>query len=173
MMLQTPVRKYDRLTGTLSLQEWQAFSKRQQQRGHSLYSILYVDIDHLRAINDRFGHQVSDLTLRLVASTLLYKISWKPQPVWRVGGDEFLIFMRGLKAKQANSGADSIRSNLRPFKIGNDTPINLTIGIAGSQSGASWERIVFAAGNAVHRGKHEGCNRIIIANSNDYKFPDE
>src|SRR5688500_15707945 len=116
-MCNSKIPRYDRLTDTLSVQEWQAFYQRQRVRLRAKYSVLLVDIDKQKTINDCFGFQVGDLVMRHVASCLLYKVSWKPHPVWRIGGDEFLMFLHGVDIKGAYHWAQSINDNLKVFQL--------------------------------------------------------
>jgi len=71
--------------------------KRAQRTGEPL-ALLYLDVDHLKALNDRFGHGTGDETLRVLGSVLRSTTRLGSDAAYRAGGDEFLMVLTGDRA---------------------------------------------------------------------------
>jgi diguanylate cyclase (GGDEF)-like protein len=159
----------DELTGlpnrrsfmTLAKSEWDRF-----QRYHRPLSLLMVDIDHFKAVNDGFGHDVGDDALAHVAS--LCKDSRRSSDaVARIGGEEFAILMPETTAEQALHVGGRLRlaiaeatckSNGHAFKV------TVSIGAAQATLGmAGIHALMKRADEALYRAKSLGRNRIEMA----------
>jgi len=94
-------------------------------------SLIFLDIDHFKEVNDKYGHQAGDEVLRAVARILKETVRGYDIP-GRFGGEEFMIVMPDTRAGQAFAVAGRIRSNLSsmPLKIGNrKLKVTLSFGI--------------------------------------------
>lgn len=132
------------------------------QRGAAPFAILYLDLDHFKAVNDTFGHTVGDQLLKMTAERLR-RCTRETDTVARLGGDEFAILQTEI-AEPANAGslADAIRLSVeRPFVIdGNDLHVTSSIGICPYANGSpSPEVMLTQADLALYRSKEEGRNR--------------
>jgi diguanylate cyclase len=81
------------------------------QRKHEPLSLILADIDHFKKINDRFGHQVGDEVIRLVAATLSRNVKGK-DTVARYGGEEFALILPQASLENAMSVAQQIKQQL-------------------------------------------------------------
>jgi len=99
-------------------------------------SILYMDLDRFKEVNDMHGHAVGDDLLRQVAARILE--TKRPQDLaYRVGGDEFVLLMPGASLELAQTMALRVRTRMRqPFRCGSVTvlSVDMSIGVADSST---------------------------------------
>lgn len=131
-------------------------------------SLVMVDIDHFKSINDQLSHMEGDDALRLIADTLRVHARAVDVPC-RFGGDEFVVLLNRADAAAARAFADRFRTGLQdrcltarpPFLWGR---VTTTVGIAtfpiDSQSGAP-EELVRIADERLYIGKRAGRDRIV------------
>ena len=158
----------DALTGTRNRRHFdQAYAselKRMQRDGTDL-SLLLLDIDHFKRINDTWGHQIGDECLRLVAQTIGQHSRRDSDTLARVGGEEFCILLPNTSAAGAIFLGETIRNAiavLSPEISGQRLSITISIGIASSsqQLPMSPERLLNLADQALYRAKQQGRNRV-------------
>jgi len=123
-------------------------------RTHGDFSVLLVDVDHFKSINDRYGHEAGDCVLSIVAQVM--KASLRSQDsISRWGGDEFLILLPDTTT-EAMDIADRLRKAVEHEKLSfNDTPISLTIsiGIGKSDICLDVDKIYKCADVALYKAK--------------------
>lgn len=162
---------HDDLTGlpnrTLLLDRLQT-SMTLAEREQEALSVLFIDIDGFKEINDIYGHAVGDEMLQKIASRLDASVR-KSDTVGRLGGDEFLIVLNKTRSiGGALNVAEKIRSKLAlPFVI-NDTSMQVyaSIGIACFPSNAKDVLdLVQAADHAMYQAKNTGGNKVVVANT--------
>lgn len=134
-------------------------------------SVLMLDVDHFKRINDTYGHPVGDAVLSTLGSLL--KASFRDLDiVARYGGEEFLVICTNTAIDGAALVAERVRQLIESHQI--ETPdgsgasqtiqIRISIGVAGlSASVGSKEELIQAADQALYRAKQEGRNRVIVA----------
>jgi diguanylate cyclase (GGDEF)-like protein/PAS domain S-box-containing protein len=132
------------------------------QRGANPFAILYLDLDHFKAINDTLGHPMGDLLLKEVADRLR-SCTRDNDVVARLGGDEFAILQTDMN-EPANAGAlaATIQAVLnRPYLIdGNDLHVTVSIGICPYVPDSTGPDAMLAQADlALYRSKDEGRNR--------------
>ncbi|PSV40141.1 EAL domain-containing protein [Photobacterium sp. GB-210] len=133
-------------------------------RCYQAFSILFIDLDDFKAINDLYGHAVGDKLLKYIAETLLKHCS-DDSLVCRYGGDEFAILLKGYSSSEAKKYAeDLIGVLLQPIYI--DTiklDITISIGISSyPESGFTHLDLLKNADYAMYEQKRNGCNGISI-----------
>ncbi len=128
-------------------------------------SLLMIDIDHFKAVNDRHGHLVGDATLRSVARVLLADV--RPSDlVARYGGEEFVVLLPETTAAGAGLIAERIRRRIAqtPLHEGDDAPLAVTvsIGVAAhpEHGGGDGLALLRAADRALYAAKSGGRNRV-------------
>jgi diguanylate cyclase (GGDEF)-like protein len=124
--------------------------------------LLYLDLDHFKAINDTLGHPVGDHLLQSVARRLEECAAGKGDMVARLGGDEFAILVGARDLAGIEALADSIVEALnKPFSLdGHDVVIGCTIGIAVAPEHAhTAEKLLQYADLALYTAKSRGRNR--------------
>ena len=125
-------------------------------------SILLLDLDHFKQINDDFSHLTGDEVLRDLGQILQQACRDGDTPV-RYGGEEFLLVLKGLNLFSAAKVAERIRGQVAehnwPSSI-QGRKITVSIGVAQAQSGDNLISLIERADQALYRAKHRGRNRI-------------
>ena len=151
-------RRY--LDGTLS-REW----ARCQREGAPM-SLLVIDVDHFKSVNDRHGHAIGDEVLRALAASLLAVLR-SSDVACRFGGEEFVILMPGADEHVALVRAETLRQTVesRPVRVADATvAITVSIGVASAMPGDSQPEDLFPqADAAVYVAKRTGRNRVELA----------
>jgi len=138
------------------------------QRSNYPLSLLMLDIDHFKSINDTYGHQVGDLVLRKVAEVIKAIVRDKIDTVARYGGEEFAVILpmvNGGKGANASEIAERIRSEVEKIKIETfDFGVTISIGLASFPKNASnLAELIYKADQALYRAKENGRNRVEIS----------
>ena len=132
----------------------------QAQEHGQVFSILYIDLDHFKLINDNFGHLIGDQLLMEVAERL-QKCSAKSDTISRLGGDEFIILLPNTDyGKAAEHAANIIEALNKPFQFnGEEVFVTPSVGISMyPEDGEEQETLIKNADIAMYRVKEEGKN---------------
>ncbi|MPQ97071.1 diguanylate cyclase [Modestobacter sp. I12A-02628] len=133
-------------------------------------SLLLVDVDHFKSVNDRYGHPAGDLCLREIAAALVGSAQRTSDLVARWGGEEFLVLLPDTGPDDAHVVAERMRqavAALRPLVGSTELRVNCSIGVV-SVSG-SWmaahgpAAAVALADDALYTAKRDGRDRISVA----------
>lgn len=135
-------------------------------QGGAPLSLLMIDVDHFKSINDAHGHASGDAVLRQVAERVLDSV--RPTDfVFRYGGEEFLALLVEADAAQALAVAERMRQRLaeRPFRLpdGSELPVTASLGLATHDGHPDYQFLVDVADKALYRAKHGGRNRVVVA----------
>jgi diguanylate cyclase (GGDEF)-like protein len=126
-------------------------------------SLLIVDLDHLKVINDTYGHSAGDVAIRHVAS-LLTELSRDNDTAARLGGEEFALLLAGTDHTQALGAAERVRQRVSSEELDKIGRITISLGVASCPAHAITERNLYAASDtALYRAKREGRNRCCVA----------
>jgi len=124
-------------------------------------SLILVDIDGFKAINDRHGHAAGDQILRLVGARLSDTMR-STDGIYRYGGDEFVVLSDGLAHEAALAAAERVRRAVETFSVEERVPVTISIGIATSPSDATSLSELFASADArLYEAKSAGRNRVV------------
>jgi len=130
-------------------------------------SVLMVDVDHFKSVNDRFGHGVGDEVLRAVAQVVHDSVR-NVDLAGRWGGEEFLVVLPACDTEGARVVAERVRAAiaaLSPFASGPES-VTVSCGVAmRTATTAGVNELVDAADGALYRAKKEGRDRVVIAES--------
>lgn len=132
--------------------------------------LLLVDIDHFKAFNDNFGHQVGDQVLKLVANTLINGIKGRDLAA-RFGGEEFAILLPETPLTAAVKVANNLRERIANKEIINRAnnehmgQITISCGAAEYQPGESIDGFIKRADEALYKAKNNGRNRVESAHN--------
>lgn len=124
--------------------------------------LLFIDIDHFKSINDNYGHNIGDDTLKKVAHAIL-SIIRDNDLVCRWGGEEILIALGGIKEKDVGVIADKILTEIRKIKITDEKTVTASIGVAYTQYNCSQSELIKIADQAMYQAKKTGRNQVVIA----------
>jgi diguanylate cyclase (GGDEF)-like protein len=124
-------------------------------------SLLMLDIDHFKRLNDVHGHQLGDQVLRLVGTTLKHVCRDFDTPA-RYGGEEFGILLPSTGKEQAMEAAERIRTSISEMPSGLD--VTVSVGVATFPfDGADPDTLVGSADKALYASKRNGRNRVTAA----------
>lgn len=127
-------------------------------------SVLLMDLDHFKRINDSFGHETGDAALRAVAGVLHRELRATDLAA-RYGGEEFAVTLPDSDPERGRTVAERIRRAIEGMSIPG-APAGLgatvTIGIAVRTGGEDLESLLRAADSALYRGKDAGRNRVAV-----------
>jgi two-component system, cell cycle response regulator len=164
----------DSLTGLVNRRRFRVALIREVERWRRYNipcALLLLDIDHLKQVNDKFGHPAGDLVIRQVAQ-ILSEVSRDNDTAARYGGEEFALLLAGIDVEKAGAAAERLRDVLssRPVEgVGN---VTVSIGVAGCPANGTAERTLYAASDkALYVAKNGGRNRIAIAPPVQEKLP--
>ncbi|MEA3485837.1 MAG: sensor domain-containing diguanylate cyclase [Candidatus Aerophobetes bacterium] len=134
-------------------------------RTHRPLSLLFVDLDHLKLINDSYGHFAGDKALRMVSEIIREYIRKVDIPA-RYGGDEIAVILPETDDIQAFQVAERIRRKAAGNSFHNNAHLTLSIGIATyPQDAAQAQDLLKMADRAVYQAKQKGRNQICSASS--------
>ncbi|MBF0306114.1 MAG: GGDEF domain-containing protein, partial [Alphaproteobacteria bacterium] len=150
------------------MQRFDLECERQKRSGKPL-SLIVVDIDHFKLVNDRFGHLAGDTCLRKVADVLSHGVR-SVDVVARFGGEEFIILLPETDIGGATILAEKLRelvaeSESRP-EAGPDAPtlrVTISLGVACSHEPVPFDDLMERADTAVYKAKHAGRDRVCVA----------
>lgn len=135
-----------------------AIGNRQSRNGKQDWTILMVDIDHFKQVNDKFGHETGDKTLVKVAQVLNDSVR-QSDAVCRWGGEEFAVFLFGATQEDSVNIAENLRKEVENrIHLEDGKPVTLSIGI--SQGKRNLEEAFANADQALYRAKSSGRNRV-------------
>jgi diguanylate cyclase (GGDEF)-like protein len=153
----------DSLTGLLNrraLEDRAALELARARRDGTPVSLLAIDIDHFKSLNDGYGHGAGDDALRFVAASIS-RVTRAVDAVGRLGGDEFVVILPGARLNDAATIAERLRDAVLDGNGGTLPPVTLSIGVAsGPPSGATLDDIWRAADLAMYEAKRAGGNAI-------------
>lgn len=156
----------DPLTGVCNARSYYAICDRwllSARRTGAPSSVLFVDLDHFKRINDTLGHATGDTVLKTVASTLAQAIR-RSDVVGRIGGEEFSIFLPDTSTDAAAILAEKLRAAIAGLAIiadGRQLSVTASIGIASAQAeNEGMADIQRRADQAMYQAKAAGRNRV-------------
>ncbi|WP_320047469.1 EAL domain-containing protein [uncultured Ilyobacter sp.] len=128
-------------------------------KNNSKFSLLYIDLDNFKNVNDNYGHHMGDMFLKRVVRRLTKSLG-ESSNISRLGGDEFTVILEGISdVKELSLISDKILSTLKhPFKINNkDNFISASIGISiFPDDGSSVEKLLNNSDAAMYQAKNNG-----------------
>ena len=128
------------------------------------YSVLAVDIDFFKKVNDKYGHSVGDKVLKTLAK--LFLASFRESDLCaRFGGEEFIFLLPGINTKQANSVAERLREDvaLQNFYVaGKSFSVTISGGISSGQGIEQLADVIEKADKGLYQAKELGRNRIVV-----------
>ncbi|MGB9553990.1 MAG: sensor domain-containing diguanylate cyclase, partial [bacterium] len=141
------------------LQKHMAFARR-----HRLpLSLIMIDIDHFKAINDNFGHNVGDQILKKLARILRQSCRIE-DIVARFGGEEFVVLLSKTDAPSASSWAERVRTKIKKTRMVNmNQKVTASFGIAEFLSSDTEESLIKRADEALYEAKRRGRNCWVVA----------
>ncbi|MCP5161652.1 MAG: GGDEF domain-containing protein [Hahellaceae bacterium] len=141
---------------------------RRAQRDHKEISLILLDLDHFKQINDQHGHLIGDECLREMARALTQKFNRTMDTLARVGGEEFAVLLPGTSLENAMTLADELRRHIASLRLQYaDTRIQMTASLGVSTVRPNYEDSAYSlferADSALYEAKRSGRNRVASA----------
>ncbi len=140
------------------------------KRNLSAYGVAVLDLDHFKRINDLYGHEAGDATLRAFTALVQRSIR-KLDRFFRIGGEEFVLLLPGVNADGLAMSCEHLRASIATQLRYRDEVITVSIGTALLRNGddiASW---ISRADEALYRAKTAGRNRVEAEGRSDTRSP--
>src|ERR671933_2592589 len=126
-------------------------------------ALLLLDVDHLKKVNDTYGHPAGDRVIRFVAEALS-ELSRDNDTAARLGGEEFALLLAGVGSDNALAAAERLRRAVCARPLEEVGAVTISVGVAACPANAQSERELFAASDsALYRAKREGRNLVVLA----------
>lgn len=131
---------------------------------NTTFTILFIDLDHFKLINDQFGHLEGDRVL--IEFCTLIKDTLRVTDIFcRWGGEEFIIILDQTDLSTAFPIAEKLRNHTHNYDFGLDRPITLSIGISQSHPNIPIGDTIKAADEAMYKAKNQGRNQTVLMES--------
>ena len=155
--------RQDPLTGCLNrrafFEEYETHLKAASRYGHAL-SVLMLDIDHFKAVNDNHGHGVGDQVLQKVAESIR-SMARDTDLVCRYGGEEFCVLLTHTDVDSACATAERLRRGIESL-VFNDLQVTVSLGVSACELGANDPQILLdQADKCLYVAKRNGRNQFI------------
>ncbi|WP_394125844.1 GGDEF domain-containing protein [Vibrio hepatarius] len=154
----------DALTGAMnrhSIREWLDVNFEKEANTAKLLSVLYLDIDHFKHVNDEYGHAMGDDILREFTMVVLSALSPSERLV-RWGGEEFVVFCPGVPLSDATELAERIRHKVEAHIWVHGDALTTSIGVA-SLGNERTNEMLTRADEALYLAKRKGRNRVAVS----------
>lgn len=152
----------DPLTGILNrracLERGKALTESAKRYGHPM-TVMMMDIDHFKRVNDRHGHDIGDEVLRLFVAVVA-KCLRQVDVFGRMGGEEFAVLMPETAQKGARIAAERIRQAVEQAKL--ERGLSVTVSIGAVVGTDTVDEALKLADKALYRAKREGRNRVAM-----------
>jgi diguanylate cyclase len=161
------VASTDGLTGCLNRQAFtilvEAYLERTaQQATRGEGALMVIDVDHFKAVNDRFGHMSGDEALRMISDEIKESVR-ENDLVGRIGGEEFGVFLPGANRREAGVVAERIRASVNAAMFspqGGPVPLSVSVGATVYSTRSSFKEMFRLADEGLYVAKNKGRNRV-------------
>lgn len=153
----------DTLTGLFNRRHLNQVLAREMASAERLggrFSLILLDIDHFKRVNDEFGHPIGDLVLTCVGAILKGRVR-AIDTAGRWGGEEFLLICPGTAPTEAALLAESLRQAIEAHTIAEVGHCTASFGVAGFRPGDSIRNVEQRADQAMYQAKQAGRNRVV------------
>jgi len=130
-------------------------------RYNTNFAVMILDIDHFKRINDTFGHNVGDTSLKAFAQ-ILREQTRESDLVGRWGGEEFLILIPEADKVSLEQMAENLRANVERYPFDVVGQLTTSVGVAVYHPGESIRELVSRADNALYRAKNSDRNCVVF-----------
>lgn len=137
------------------------------QRHHHPVSIVLIDIDHFKTINDQHGHQIGDEVLVILADTIC-AVCREGDSLARLGGEEFAVLAANTGFTGARRLAERIATGLRVRSFPFGGPVTVSMGVTEYLSAEDYQSWIARTDRALYDAKESGRNRIVTDPTSDF-----
>src|SRR3989441_3020554 len=130
------------------------------RRNSAPTSLLLIDVDRFKSINDQFGHATGDTVLKGIVS-LIQKRSRKLDLLFRIGGEEFMLLLPDTQEAAAALGAQELRASVAESPLLDGLRLTVSLGVSELRPGDSLDSWMKHADDALYAAKKVGRNRVV------------
>ncbi len=130
------------------------------KKGGASVSLMMIDLDHFKNINDTYGHSVGDNALKTFADILKSSIEGKRASVGRWGGEEFVIILRDWEREEVLAFAETLRSKVEATDFEDAGQITCSIGISHLKEDDTFDEFFDRVDKAMYNSKESGRNKV-------------
>jgi diguanylate cyclase len=131
-------------------------------------ALMVIDVDHFKAVNDRFGHMSGDEALRMISGEIKESVR-ENDLVGRVGGEEFGVFLPGANRREAGVVAERIRASVNAAMFspqGGRVSLSVSVGATVYSTRCSFKQMFRMADESLYVAKNNGRNRVEFSDPN-------
>ena len=132
------------------------------KRNAALASMLLLDLDHFKKVNDVHGHAVGDQILKRITEIINLRIR-VTDSLYRVGGEEFVVVLEGQNLERATHLSEQLRTLVEANELAPDQSVTISVGVAALREDETPNDWMHRADEALYRAKHSGRNNTKIA----------
>lgn len=153
----------DKLTGLYNrvlLQDSLEHAIHQKNRTNTVFTLIIMDIDYFKEINDELGHDVGDHVLKQLGA-FLKDFFRESDKVFRIGGEEFLILLQNTDETKSTGIAENMRKDIENLSLIPERTVTVSIGVVGLGTGIDWDQWMKACDKNLYAAKNKGRNRVV------------
>ena len=132
----------------------------QQRRTNAVMTLVTLDLDHFKTINDTLGHDAGDTVLQGIGELLRNRIR-RSDKAFRLGGEEFLVLLYGTDLENGRRFAEELRSAVESLPLLSRHTVTASLGVATLQPGEDWDAWMKRSDENLYRAKADGRNRVV------------
>ena len=141
-----------------ALQTWQRYERPS--------TLLLLDVDHFKSVNDSYGHEAGDRVLRALVETLEQRLR-RLDHVYRYGGEEFVALLAETDESRAIHVAEELRSHIEQASFLEQHPVTVSIGVCDVLQAENVDHWLNQCDRALYQAKEAGRNQVVIATPGD------
>ena len=124
-------------------------------------TILLLDLDNFKMVNDKRGHHTGDKVLRGVSEILQKRIYRRTDRIFRIGGEEFPVFLYNTNTSDGTEVAEGLCSGLAATPLLPDQPVTVSIGVATLRPDDEWQDWMKRCDENFYKAKRGGRNMVV------------
>ncbi|MEW8585062.1 MAG: GGDEF domain-containing protein, partial [Candidatus Thiodiazotropha sp.] len=133
----------------------------QANRTNTPFTLIIMDVDHFKKINDELGHDIGDHVL-IQLGIFLKDFLRGSDKIFRIGGEEFLILLYNTDEADSINMAEKIRKGIENLSLIPDRKVTVSIGVAGLSSVRDWKHWMKTCDKNLYEAKNSGRNRVVV-----------
>ncbi|REG81424.1 GGDEF domain-containing protein [Marinomonas pollencensis] len=155
----------DKLTNAFNRHKWseQIHLLMTLSSNDKVFSLISLDVDHFKQVNDTYGHQTGDQVL-IALSQLLQANLQKSEMLFRMGGEEFTLLLPNKTLAEATQAAEQLRATIAQFRQPELPAFTVSMGVAEYRLGETEDQLMSRTDDALYQSKENGRNRLTVAN---------
>jgi diguanylate cyclase (GGDEF)-like protein len=133
----------------------------QANRANTPFTIIIMDVDHFKRINDELGHEIGDNVLAQLG-VFLKDFLRDSDKIFRIGGEEFLVLLYNTDETNGADIAEKIRKGIESLSLIPERSVTVSIGVAGLSLDRDWKQWMKTCDMNLYEAKNRGRNRVVV-----------